>query len=307
MKYKIPSWSLAFFACLLWSTAFVGVKYSIKFAPPIFVAGIRFLLAGIILIPFAGFKSYLPELRKNYKVICLVSLLQTFVVYFLFFLSLDRIKASTAAALIGLGPMVGAILGHFFVEDTNFTPKKIISFAIGIVGVTLVSLSSGKAGGLPELSEVIGIILFVLSSISGAVSNIIVLRYKGTINSTVLTSAQLALGGLMLLILSTFMYSDLTFILPVNFYLALLWLIFVSSAGFSTWYYLLATRKENIISLNIWKFVIPVTGGILGWVIMPNDSPNLLSISGMVIVAISIFIFYSRGFGNKRNNPIISE
>lgn len=300
MNYKIPSWVLAFLACILWSTAFVGVKYAIGYAPPIFVAGVRFLLAGLILVPFAGFKGYLPELRKNLKVILFVSFLQTFVLYFLYFLALDRIKASTAAALIGLGPMIGAILGHFFVQSTNFTGKKILSFSLGIVGVTLVSLGSGKAGALPDPSETIGIILFIISSIAGAVSNVIVLRSKAEIRPSVLTSAQLGIGGFMLLILSTFMYQDLTFILPINFYIALAWLIFVSSAGFSMWYYLLAKRKENLISMNIWKFIMPVAGGILGWIIMPNDDPNVKSIFGMLIVALSIVVFYMKPRGKNK-------
>ena len=57
---------MAFFACMLWSTAFVGVKYSLNFAPPLFIAGIRFTLAGLILIPFAG-RGYFRELKSHLK------------------------------------------------------------------------------------------------------------------------------------------------------------------------------------------------------------------------------------------------
>lgn len=291
MKYKIPSWTLALVACLLWSTAFVGVKYSLNFAPPLFVAGIRFSLAGLVLIPFAG-KGFIQEIRAHLKVILTVAFLQTFLVYLLYFLSLDRIKASTGAALVGLGPMIGAILGHIFIKTDNFNKKKIISFVLGITGVTFVSLSGGQNGALPDVSETLGIILFIISSIAGAFSNIVVLKYKSSIRSSVLTSAQLTIGGLMLFILSFIVYRDLTFVLPKEFYFSLGWLVFVSSAGFSMWYYLLAKRKENLISMNIWKFIMPVTGGILGWVIMPNDSPNIKAIIGMSIVALSIIVFY---------------
>lgn len=285
---------MAFAACLLWSTAFVGVKYSLTFAPPIFVAGLRFLVAGLILIPFAGFKGYLKEFREHYKIILTVSFLQTFLVYILYFISLSKIKASTGAALVGLGPMIGAILGYFFIKSEVFTKQKIFSFILGITGVTLVSLAGGKGGSLPSLSEIVGIILFILNSVAGAASNVVVLKYKSSVRPAVLTSAQLTIGGLMLFILSFFLYDNITFYLPIKFYFALSWLIFVSAAGFSIWYYLLATRRESLISLNIWKFVMPVAGGILGWIIMPNDSPNLKSVLGMCIVAVSIFIYYRR-------------
>lgn len=292
VKYKIPSSFLALVACLLWSTAFVGVKYALNFAPPLFIAGIRFSLAGLVLIPFAGLKGYLNEFRNHFKVILMVSFLQTVCVYILYFLALDRIMASTAASLIGLGPMIGAILGHFFVESEVFSKEKILSFVLGIIGATFVSLAGGVGGSLPNSSEILGIILFILSSVAGGVSNVIVLKYKSTVKSGVLTSAQLTMGGITLLILSFFIYDDLTFILPGRFYLALTWLILVSSLGFSIWYYLLSKRRESLISMNIWKFIMPVTGGILGWVLMPGDSPNIKSIIGIIIVALSIVVFY---------------
>lgn len=291
MKYRIPSWVFAFVACLLWSTAFVGVKYSFNFAPPLFVAGLRFLLAGIILIPFAG-RGFLSEVRQHYKVIFSVAFLQTFCVYFLYFISLNRIKASTGAALVGLGPMIGAILGHVFIKSDKFTGKKIVSFILGITGVTLVSLSGGENGSLPDTSQIVGITLFVLSSVAGGFSNVVVLKHKSGVRPSVLTSAQLTIGGFFLLLLSLIVYRDISLKFPIEFYFALAWLIFVSSAGFSMWYYLLAKRKENLINMNIWKFIMPVTGGVLGWIIMPNDSPNIKSIMGMIVVALSIFVFY---------------
>jgi len=300
VKYRIPSWTLTFIACTLWSTAFVGVKYALTFAPPIFIAGIRFMLAGVVLIPFAGFKGYLHEFKKHYRIILLVGFLQTFLVYFFYFMALTRIKASTASSLIGLGPMIGAIMGHIFVKNDNFTKRKIFSFILGVIGVTLVSLSGGKNGSLPEMKEIIGIILFIINQIGGGFSNVFVLRYKSDIKSGVLTSAQLFIGGFMLFVLSFFMYDNLTFVYPVKFYIALGWLVFVSATGFSLWYHLLSTRKESLISMNIWKFVMPVVGGLLGWIIMPNDSPTVKAVLGMLIVALSIFIYYIKPRNSNR-------
>lgn len=308
MKFKIPSALLALVACLLWSTAFVGVKYAIGFAPPLFIAGIRFTLAGLILIPFASSKGYLKEVKKHYKIIITVGLLQTFCVYLLFFLALVRIKASTGAALVGVGPLAGALMGYLFIKSEKFTRKKIISFALGIIGVTLVSLGGGEGGALPERSEVIGIVLFLLSSFAGAISNVVILKYKSSVKPGVLTSAQLSFGGLLLLILSFIIYKENTLFailkdfisiftpkkatLPIDFYLSLVWLIFISSAGFSMWYYLLAKRRESLISMNIWKFIMPVTGGVLGWLIMPDDNPNIKTVVGMLVVALSFLIYY---------------
>ena len=39
---------LAVTACLLWSTAFLGVKTGLEFMSPLVFAGVRFTLAGVV-------------------------------------------------------------------------------------------------------------------------------------------------------------------------------------------------------------------------------------------------------------------
>lgn len=293
MKDRIPSSLIAFTACFLWSTAFVGVKYAIGFAPPLFIAGIRFTLAGLVLIPFSGnFVHYLNECRKNMKVILLVAFLQTFMVYTFFFLSMERIQASTGALLRGSGPLLAALFAHFSMKDDRLSRRKVVSFLLGAAGVAIVSLSGGKGGALPQGSEAFGIFLTLLSSVAGTISNVVVLKYKTGITSRVLTSSQLFIGGLMLLCVAFFVYEDMTLLLPLPFYMALSWLVFISAAGFTLWYYLLTGRREQLTTINIWKFIIPVAGAVLGWVLMPDDSPNFMSVLGMAVVGASVFIFF---------------
>ena len=47
MKTKI----LAIFACLLWGSAFAGAKIGFEYTTPLHLSGMRFMLAGLLLIP----------------------------------------------------------------------------------------------------------------------------------------------------------------------------------------------------------------------------------------------------------------
>jgi drug/metabolite transporter (DMT)-like permease len=77
---------LAIFACLLWSTAFVGVKIGLRYSGPFSFAGLRFMLAGLLLIPFWwARRPNFAEIQANFKVILLVSFFQTFFMYGLFY------------------------------------------------------------------------------------------------------------------------------------------------------------------------------------------------------------------------------
>ncbi|RLD64942.1 MAG: EamA/RhaT family transporter, partial [Bacteroidetes bacterium] len=44
---------LAIISCLLWSTAFAGVKIGLEYATPLQFAGTRFFIAGLLVFPLA--------------------------------------------------------------------------------------------------------------------------------------------------------------------------------------------------------------------------------------------------------------
>jgi drug/metabolite transporter (DMT)-like permease len=67
-------------------------------------------------------------------------------------------------------------------------------------------------------------------------------------------------------------------------------LSFLSAAAISIWYTLLKRPGVKVSSLNMWKFIIPVLGAILSWLILPNENPTLIAIIGMVLVALSLVV-----------------
>jgi len=71
---------------------------------------------------------------------------------------------------------------------------------------------------------------------------------------------------------------------------ALFWLAFISAAAFSLWYGLLNRPGVKVSELNIWKFIIPVTGSILSWIFVKGESPDLPTIFGMVVIAAALLL-----------------
>jgi drug/metabolite transporter (DMT)-like permease len=77
--------------------------------------------------------------------------------------------------------------------------------------------------------------------------------------------------------------------------MALLWLSFVSAFAFSLWYRLLQRPHVKVSELNMWKFIIPVVGAILSWMLAPGEKPELPTIAGMIIITVSLLLFYKNG------------
>jgi drug/metabolite transporter (DMT)-like permease len=80
-----PTVLLAVAACLLWSTAFVAIKVGLRYSGPFSFAGLRFMLSGVMLVPFWWGRRPAPDrLCTHGRLLLAVAFFQTFVLYGLF-------------------------------------------------------------------------------------------------------------------------------------------------------------------------------------------------------------------------------
>ncbi len=290
---------LAILACLLWSTAFVAIKYGLRFAGPITFAGARFTLAGLLIAPFCGNpKTWLRTIGGNLKAVLVLSVFQTSLHYGLFYAGMTLVPGALAAIVIGSAPLITAVTAHFMMPKERLNTVKVVSLFVGIIGVAIISLSRQPwhATGLRELG---GISLLLVSSFSAALGYIIVARDRLAIPPLALNASQIFLGGVTLLLLSLPLEGVPSAHPPAAFFLALGWLACVSAVAISIWYFLLKIRKVKVSDLNVWLFIIPINGAFLSWLLIPGESPSVLTVTGMLCIALSIITFFKAG----RNDP----
>ncbi|MGM0432718.1 MAG: DMT family transporter [Spirochaetota bacterium] len=287
----------AVIACLLWSTAFVGVKTGLEYAPPLFFAGIRFMLAGVLALLLSRRYRALPAfLRESWRLILLVGFLQTGVMYALYFHGVNLLPAAIAAIILGAEPLITAVTTHFTIHDDRLTLRKTVSLMFAVVGVVLISL--GRNSSNAREAELLGIVLLLVSAFANASSQVIVKKHPR--DPLLLNATQLFWGGLLLLAASFSSESGITLRLPMVFYGALLWLSFISGFAFNIWYTLLRDPTIKVSEVNLFKFIVPVSGALLGWLIFPEDNPDIMSLSGMLVIAAAIVLFfYSRSLIEK--------
>lgn len=276
--------TLAVVACLLWATPFVFVKITLEYLPPLTIAGMRFLLAGLIQLPFCK-QSPFYLLKTAPKTVVLVSLFQTILLYAGFFYALTLVRGAQAAIIVGSGPLISAVAAHLTMHDDKLNRRTLQSIALGGTGLIIISLAS-KPWNPVGIKEFAGMLILFGSSVVSAAGNIVVAKKRGTLSAIELNSIQMLLGGGILLIWALPFEGLPTLILPVRFYGALLWLAFVSAAGFGIWFHLLS--REKVSKLNIWKFLIPLAGATMSWILIPGESPDLPTLAGMVLIILGI-------------------
>ncbi len=285
----------AIVTCLLWSTAYAGIKIGLEYDTPLHFAGLRFTLAGLMIIPFTVKPArFISMIRDNWKLVVWITLFQTVINYSLFYLGMDMVPGALGAVIVGSQPLVTAVVAALMHEGDKLTGKKIVTIVFGITGVVMISAGrqAFKLGGLIEL---LGVFMILSANIATATSNVLVsLRGKG-INPFVLSSTTLFFGGIIILLISIPLEGKPREPMPVKYWLVLLWLSFMAATAFSIWYKLLQRPHVKVSELNLWKFIIPVVGAILSWLLVPGEKPEWLTITGMIIITVSLILFYKNG------------
>jgi drug/metabolite transporter (DMT)-like permease len=250
------------------------------------------MISGLILLPFCGGLSvFFKEVTSQIRTVLLVSLFQTFLLYALFYTGMTMVSGAFSAIVIGSSPLVAAIMAHFFMQDDKLNIRKVSFISLGIVGIAILSISKNPWTTTGTYTEFLGILILLASTVSSAAGNVVVARNNRKINPLVLNSSQIFIGGLCLFAISIPVEGVPTTTYPMEFYLSLLWLSMLSAVAFSIWFALLKKPAVKVSALNVWKFIIPVFGAILSWLMLPGESPELVSVIGMALVATSIVLF----------------
>lgn len=278
---------LAIVACLLWATAFVGIKIGLQYTAPLQFAGIRFFISGLIILPFIPtFRLQLRQAIPHYPKIILIGFIQTFLQYALFYTGISLVPGAVGALVIGSGPLFVLVVAHFLMPGDLINRRKIVGIILGLSGIAVISFGSGSITSGQMIG--LGIVILLMNNTLAGFGNVLVARSGSNIPPLVLSSFSMITGGLMLFLTGIGIEGFQKGPFPLPYYLSLAWLSFLSAAAISIWYTLLKSPGVKVSELNMWKFIIPVFGAILSWLILPGEYPDLSSIIGMILVAVAL-------------------
>lgn len=290
---------LAILACWLWSTAFASIKIGLQFSTPFQFAGIRFIISGIMLFLFIGKPALIiDEFKRNWKFILLLSFAQFSGQYAFFYKGIELVPAALGAMIIGSSPLFIAVVAHFTLHNDKMTPLKTASILTGVLGIAVITLGRSKVE-LKNSLEYLGIAFLFVNNIFSGYSNVMVSKQPRKISPMILSSTSLFIGGITLFLFSIPVEGLQFKPVPAAYYLSLGWLAFLSAAAFAIWYGLLQRPDVKVSHINTWKFLIPVSGAALSWILIAEEKPDLISIAGMAVITVSLLLL---NYSNRRES-----
>lgn len=285
--------TLAILACILWSSAFAGIKIGLEYTAPLQFAGIRFMLAGLLTLTLCrNFRVEMGIALRNKKKILVISFFQTGLMYTCFYLGISRVPASATAVIIGGGPLFVALLAHFLNgHSERMTLKKGIALSIGFLGIIVLSFMKDSDIERPT-SALFGMMILIVASLSGSYGNILVSNKRPDMSPLLLNAIQIFMGGMLIFVLSLIFEDDHFIPRPFPYYASLIYLSFLSAGAFTLWFTVLSREEVKVSEINVWKFMIPVLGAILSWLLIPDESPTWYTFAGMMFIGTAVLIMY---------------
>ena len=281
---------LAVLAVIIWSGNFVVARGVIKQIPPVSLAFYRWLIASLIIMPFA-----LPSFKKEWKVVS-----QSW--HYLFWVSLMGIALfntfvyiaahhTTAInlALIGTttAPVIAIILARIFLKE-KIGWKKMAGLVLCITGVAFL-LSKGSFQNLVSFRFTVGDGWIVLGAFCFAVYNTLVRKKPKGISGTNYLFIIFSFGTLLLFpvyVWKTFHFAPVTW--NINLLLILLYLgLGTSVICYFCWN--IAIGKLGAGRTSLFGNLIPVFSSIEATLILKEQFTNIHIVS-MLLVFIGILI-----------------
>lgn len=283
----------AMFCCLLWGSAFPGLKLTYQLTgdtnefQKLWLAGLRFSIAGIGILAFAKLKlrTKLKPRAKELPFILLIALLQTFGSYVFYYIGLGHTTAVKTAVLTSLSAFIVAIMSHFMTKNDRLGWKKVLGLLLGFAGVVMVNVSalSGTVFSFSLLGE--GFI--VLHSVLIALTMVLMRKHGGKIDVVRLSGWQFLFGGVMLGI-TGWVGSPGGVQMGAGAIALLIYLAGISAVAFTLWFVLL--KYHNATLLEQYKFANPLIGTVLSVLLVPGEHIGPEMIAAVVLVAAGIFI-----------------
>ena len=274
----------ALFVTVLWSLSWVLIKRSIDEIPPLLFAGLRYMMAFVILLP--GVRRYKPVIRGLTKyqwgMLFVLGL-----VFYTFtqggqFLTLKYLDAVSFSLILNFTSVLVAVFGIFFLKET---PNRLqwIGIFIFLVGV-IVYFSSEKLAGGSLLGFVLAI--FTVSANAGASMLGRAVNWQQNIPPLVVTVISMGIGSVILLTAGLLM--DGWPVLSFNSWFVILTLAVVNTAfAFTLWNKTLQVLSSVESSMINNTMLVQIA--LLAWLFL-GETLTVVNIFGLTLAAAGVFL-----------------
>ena len=281
--------------CVFWGSTYLAIKVGVTELPPFLFGGVRFLIAGLILLVIAyAFGDPLPRRAKDWRTLAIVGLLllgggNAFVVW---------AEQYTTSGIASIFVVTVALWMAFF---DSIVPggsgrlgwRVVAGLALGFLGTVLLV---GTSPAEIMKADLRGPIALTCATMSWSIGSIIAKRNPTESSPYMSAAIQMIVGGTAVTILGTTLGEwrvwDLT---PRGFGAIAYLVVFGSILGYSAYAY--ALRHASATIVGTYAYVNPVIAVLLGWLLLHEPVTGRTFLSMAMIFSAVVWIHFSHKAG----------
>jgi len=271
--------------CLIWSSTWIMIKVGLEGAPPITAAGLRFIIASIVIFSILLYRHIpLPRNKPFLYLSLYLGFFQMAIPYALVYWAEQHITSGLTSILFSTMPLTVAILARIFLGDP-LTVRKVGGILIGTLGV-IVIFYDGVSLGSPQ--AVWGIAAALLSAVFASISSIVIKRFSHSHHPLASIFVPMTIGGIVLTTAGRLFEAHRAIEFDLMTITSIVYLaVFGSVAAFGLYYWII--KHMDVTALSYQTFIIPILACVIGWIFLRETITLKIALGGgMIVVGIAL-------------------
>jgi len=253
--------------CLLalaWGTSFVAIEVGLHHVPPLLFAGLRYVIAGGVLlaVALATADRRVPRTRDEWRHVGVVAVLVVGAYHGFLYLGEQYVSGAVAAVVISLTPVLTAPLASAILPDDSIGFVEAAGLAFGVAGVAVIALPGANVGS----TNVLGVLLVLGGALSFALGSVVSRPLDAGLPIQTTQAWAMLLGALCLLLVGFLRGESLSGVAwNATSVGSLLYLSLVAGAGGYLLYFVLLERASPT-EINLVGYAEPAVATLVSWV-----------------------------------------
>ncbi len=266
---------------LVWGSTYLGIRIAVHDLPPGLMAGVRFVIAGVIMLIIARIIGLAgPRTRHDWVAALIMGILLVLLGNGLVTWGEQWVESNQAAMLVSTGAIWTTWFGTFGARAARVSLREKSGIAIGFLGAAMMLW---PRAGL-QLDYLAAQAAILAAPLAWSMGTIYARTYPVSVSPLMFTSMQMLIGGFLLL-----GYGVLAGELPrwqwtLNGLAALAYLtLFGSCLAYGTYVWLI--QQTTPARLGTIAYVNPLVAVALGWLVLDEALTGLRLAGALVILA----------------------
>ena len=277
---------------LVWGSTYLAIAVAVETLPPFLMAGVRFVLAGVLLFAVARIQGAPLPSAGQWRSATLIGALLLLLGNGLVCWAQRWMPTGMTSLIIASTPLWMTIIAWLSGEPRP-SARVLVGLALGLAGVLV--LVSGRASDPTVDHRWVASAAVLAASIAWALGSVWSRRLPQAASPVMAAGAQMLAGGALLLLVSFALRERVAWegVRPASL-LAFAYLVVVGSVvGYGCYVYLLRAASPTLVST--YAFVNPVVAVSLGALVLGEAlTPRLALGAALVVPAVVLIVLGAR-------------